>query len=190
MLYLTQYGLLYDLAVVAEDPECRVDADCFSGLACIRDRCQNPCQLSNPCRAGQKCVVEDTLPLRTMACICPDGFYIGDSGECIQGMDELWLPKYIWKNAKKNNVFTVTAVSQCRIHPDCRTTEQCHTGTCLDACRVEQCGTNAICTSRDHSIICTCPPNYTGDARIACYPSEYHLPIYIPYLLLFGITVL
>ena len=85
---------------------------------------------------------------------------------------------YIWKNAK-NNVFTVTAVSQCRIHPDCRTTEQCHTGTCLDACRVEQCGTNAICTSRDHSIICTCPPNYTGDARIACYPSEYHLPTYL-----------
>ena len=72
--------------MVAEDPECRVDADCFSGLACIRDRCQNPCTLSNPCRAGQKCVVEDTLPLRTMACICPDGFYIGDSGECIQGM--------------------------------------------------------------------------------------------------------
>ena len=75
----------FPLAVIAEDPECRVDADCFSGHACIRDRCQNPCLLSNPCRAGQQCIVEDTLPLRTMACVCPDGFYIGDSGECIQG---------------------------------------------------------------------------------------------------------
>ena len=69
--------------------------------------------------------------------------------------------------------FLVTAVSQCRVHFDCRTTEQCHTGSCLDACRVEHCGTNAICTSRDHSITCTCPPKYTGDARVACYPSEY-----------------
>ena len=111
MQYLTQYGLLYDLAVVAEDPECRVDADCFSGLACIRDRCQNPCQLSNPCRAGQKCVVEDTLPLRTMACICPDGFYIGDSGECIQGMDELWLPKYIYEKMLKKIMYLQSQLS-------------------------------------------------------------------------------
>lgn len=72
-----------------------------------------------------------------------------------------------------NLISTVTAVSQCSVHPDCRNTEQCHTGSCLDACRVEQCGLNAICTSRDHSIRCTCPPGYTGDARVACYPSEY-----------------
>ena len=97
--------------MVAEDPECRVDADCFSGLACIRDRCQNPCTLSNPCRAGQKCVVEDTLPLRTMACICPDGFYIGDSGECIQGMDELWLPKYIYEKMLKKIMYLQSQLS-------------------------------------------------------------------------------
>ena len=72
-----------------------------------------------------------------------------------------------------NLISTVTAVSQCSVHADCRNTEQCHTGSCLDACRVEQCGLNAICTSRDHSIRCTCPPGYTGDARVACYPSEY-----------------
>ena len=83
----------FPLAVIAEDPECRVDADCFSGHACIRDRCQNPCLLSNPCRAGQQCIVEDTLPLRTMACVCPDGFYIGDSGECIQGIAALSILK-------------------------------------------------------------------------------------------------
>ena len=43
----------------------------------------------------------------------------------------------------------------------------------LDACRIEQCGTNAICTSRDHQISCKCPAGYTGDARVACYPSEF-----------------
>ena len=138
-------------AVVAEDPECRIDADCPSMHACIADRCQNPCLLRNPCKVGQECVVEDTLPLRTMACICPDGFYIGNNGECVQ----------------------VTGVSQCEVHFDCRNTEQCHSGSCIDACRVEQCGTNAICTSRDHTISCECPPGYNGDPRVACYPSEY-----------------
>lgn len=77
-----------------------------------------------------------------------------------------------WLNSKAFIFPTVTAVSQCTVHGDCRNTEQCHSGSCLDACRVEQCGTNAICTSRDHSISCACPPGYTGDARVACYPSE------------------
>lgn len=75
----------YVTAVISEDPECRVDADCRSMHACIGDTCQNPCRISNPCRPGQECVVEDTLPVRTMACICPDGFYIGNNGECVQG---------------------------------------------------------------------------------------------------------
>ena len=67
----------------------------------------------------------------------------------------------------------VTGVSQCRVHPDCRDTEQCHSGSCIDACRIEQCGTNAICTSRDHAASCSCPQGYTGDPRVACYPSEF-----------------
>ena len=54
--------------------------------ACIGETCQNPCRIANPCRPGQECVVEDTLPVRTVACKCPDGFYIGNNGECVQGM--------------------------------------------------------------------------------------------------------
>ena len=66
-------------------------------------------------------------------------------------------------------------MSQCKTHFDCRDTEQCHSGSCIDACRVEQCGTNAICTSRDHSAYCTCPQGYSGDANVACYPSEFYV---------------
>lgn len=70
------------------------------------------------------------------------------------------------------SLFIVTGVAQCRVHTDCRNTEQCHSGSCIDACRIEQCGTNAICTSRDHRSTCACPPGYTGDARVACIPSK------------------
>ena len=67
----------------------------------------------------------------------------------------------------------VEARPQCVTHPDCRNTEQCHTGSCIDACRIEQCGVNAICSAQQHAATCTCPPGYTGDARRACYPSKY-----------------
>ncbi len=72
---------------------------------------------------------------------------------------------------------TVEARPQCVIHDDCRINEQCHTGSCIDACRIEGCGVNAVCTARLHAATCACPPGYTGDPRRACYPSKYkHVP--------------
>ena len=79
-------NFLYTLtAKVPVEPECRVDENCPSQHACINERCQNPCRVNNPCIAGQECVVQDTLPTRTIACICPDGFLVGDGGECNKG---------------------------------------------------------------------------------------------------------
>ena len=67
---------------IPDEPECRIDSDCPSQHACIEARCQNPCRYNNPCVAGQECVVEDTLPTRTIACVCPDGYVVGNNGEC------------------------------------------------------------------------------------------------------------
>ena len=90
------------------------------------------------------------MPTRTIACICPDGFLVGDGGECNK----------------------VIPAPQCIVDSDCRTTEQCHSGNCLNACYVDKCGVNAICTARQHASTCACPPNYTGDPKKACYPSK------------------
>lgn len=79
------------------EPECRVDQDCPSKLSCISESCQNPCRLSNPCRGAQQCVVADTLPTRSVACICPDGTVAGSNGECKEGnetFDSDSSPKY------------------------------------------------------------------------------------------------
>ena len=73
------------IAVKIDEPECRVDQDCPSKLACIDERCQNPCQINNPCTGNQRCVVSDTLPTRTVACVCPDGTVFSDSGNCQEG---------------------------------------------------------------------------------------------------------
>ena len=64
----------YLLAIVSEQPECRVDSDCPSKLAC------------NPCSNSQKCVVIDSQPSRSVACICPEGSVFGGNGICTQGM--------------------------------------------------------------------------------------------------------
>jgi len=71
--------------VISEEPECRIDQDCPSKLACIGKTCQNPCSVNNPCQYDQKCVVIDSQPSRSVACICPDGAVIDSSGKCAKG---------------------------------------------------------------------------------------------------------
>lgn len=73
-------------APVVVQPQCTVDADCASKLACFSGMCRNPCIETKPCAANAACTVVDTLPLRTMACNCLPG-YVGDADvECKPGM--------------------------------------------------------------------------------------------------------
>ena len=62
-----------------------MDGDCPSKHACIDQRCQNPCIVRNPCSGAQTCVVTDSLPIRTVGCVCPDGSVSGTSGDCVKG---------------------------------------------------------------------------------------------------------
>ena len=61
---------------------------------------------------------------------------------------------------------------ECVYDDDCRTSEQCHSGSCVDVCALDKCGTNALCEGRNHRRTCTCPPNYRGDPQVACYPGK------------------
>lgn len=80
--------IFFNIAVVAESPECRVDRDCPSKLACIQASCQNPCVVNSPCTATQQCVVVDSLPSRSVACICPEGSVLNSNGQCSQGISK------------------------------------------------------------------------------------------------------
>ena len=50
--------------VGVEVPECTVDSECPSGLACLEERCRNPCYELRPCDASAICSVVDTVPFR------------------------------------------------------------------------------------------------------------------------------
>ena len=64
--------------VPAPEPECRVDADCPSRLACLNEVCRDPCAVLSPCGQNADCTVQNTLPQRTMICMCRPG-YVGDA---------------------------------------------------------------------------------------------------------------
>lgn len=49
-------------------PECIVNSDCTKNLACIRNKCQNPCP--GTCGLNAECQVINHIP----SCICNSGF--------------------------------------------------------------------------------------------------------------------
>ena len=69
--------------------------------------------------------------------------------------------------------FSVSAVPQCSTNSDCRTSEICHTGSCINACLIFKCGANAICSTTVHDIACTCRPGFTGNGRDGCIQRKY-----------------
>lgn len=136
-------------------PECRVDADCPSQLACFSEHCESPCAKSNVCTPEQTCSVLDTLPLRTVTCKCPEDTITDSTGHCVA------IPN-------DNPV--------CRVDNDCGDTDKCIRGTCMLACLVEHCGTNALCTSTEHRASCKCATGYFGNPLIECSPEPKSPP--------------
>lgn len=65
-----------------DQPECREDGECPSILACINNRCQNPCTLLEPCNRPSECQVVGSIPVRTLICVCPPGYISSGSGTC------------------------------------------------------------------------------------------------------------
>jgi len=55
-------------------PGCISDSECPPNLACIRGECRNPCLDAKPCGENAECTVVNTLPVRTMICICIPGY--------------------------------------------------------------------------------------------------------------------
>lgn len=139
-----------------KEPECRVDADCPSQLACFNQKCANPCAKSDVCTPEQTCTVFDSLPLRTVICKCPIDMVTDATGRCVIIKQDQPI---------------------CRTDADCADNDKCIRGNCILACRVDQCGINAQCLSNGHRAVCSCAPGYEGNPHIECSPSKYFILI-------------
>lgn len=132
------------------EPECRIDANCPSQRACIKEHCINPCVALAPCTSTARCSVLDSVPVRTLTCTCPDGWIPNKEGEC--------------------KPVIVSKTPGCDSNDDCPSNETCINRVCRNPCN---CGLNSQCFVQNHRPICSCKAGYEGNPNIACKLSKY-----------------
>lgn len=129
----------------AIEPECKIDYDCPSQQACIRNTCVNPCKELSPCASTARCTVYDSLPVRTMICSCPEGWISNTAGEC--------------------KAISLPIPPGCTLDDDCPSHESCVNRICRNPC---DCGLHSSCFVQNHRPICSCEVGYEGNPNIAC----------------------
>ncbi len=91
-------------------PECVVDSDCPSRLACMQETCRDPCPALSPCGRNAECSVQNTAPSRTMVCMCRPG-YVGDANVACN------LRKiFTWANTLYIYYFYLLALVETAVH--------------------------------------------------------------------------
>lgn len=130
----------------APQTECTVDADCSSLLACINHQCVNPCTTLEPCQLPSRCEVVPSLPVRTMICVCPEGYVSSGSGTC-------------------KPLQSIVRVGGCVADSDCPSERACINDICRNPC---SCAPNAECRIKDHKPVCTCEQGFDGNPEIQC----------------------
>lgn len=162
-------------------PECVVNSECTIQLACIQQKCVNPCV--GVCGAGAKCEVVNHNPI----CSCPVN-YIGDPFErCYPRPNDPepainpCLPSPCGANSKCQEVDGRAVCSclqgmfgvppncrpECVINQDCPANRACLRQKCQDPCR-GACGFNAQCHVQNHQAVCNCLNNFEGDPYAGC----------------------
>lgn len=164
-------------------PECISNSECSSHLACINQKCKDPCP--NACGSNAECKVVSHTPM----CYCLSG-YTGDPfGYCSEIRQDYPIevstpcsPSPCGSNAicrEQNGAGACSCVSdyignpyegcrpECVLNSDCASSLACINNKCKDPCP-GTCGLNAICQVVNHLPSCTCISGYTGDPFRQC----------------------
>ncbi|RZC36325.1 hypothetical protein BDFB_000154 [Asbolus verrucosus] len=156
-------------------PECTINPECPSNLACIREKCRDPCPGS--CGSGAQCTVINHTPI----CTCPEGF-TGDPFNYCQPkppedkpvVTNPCNPSPCGSNTRcDNGICTCLPEYQgdpyrgcrpeCVLNTDCPRDKACIRNKCTDPCP-GTCGQNADCAVINHIPACTCIQGYKGNA--------------------------
>lgn len=162
-------------------PECVVNTDCPLQLACIAEKCRDPCQGS--CGFNTECRVQNHIP----NCVCRSGFTGDPFTQCVETIERLPAPTQssdpcelaqCGPNTECHNGVCKCLKNyfgdpyagcrpECTMNTDCSPNKACLNNRCIDPC-VGTCGADALCTVYNHIPSCACPPSYTGDPFVSC----------------------
>lgn len=167
-------------------PECTINSECPSNLACIQQKCRDPCP--GACGSGAVCSVINHTPI----CTCPDG-YTGDPFSYCQLkpqeiepiVQDPCNPSPCGANARcDNGICTCLPEYQgdpyrgcrpeCILNSDCPRNLACMNQKCKDPCP-GTCGQNAECNVINHIPMCSCLPGFSGNAFVMCNRIESRL---------------
>ena len=165
-------------------PECVSNSECSSQLACINQKCKDPCP--NTCGQNAECRVVSHTPM----CYCQNGFTGDPFSRCqeirqdypVQEYTSPCSPSPCGSNAmcrEQNGAGACTCISdyignpyegcrpECVLNSDCPSNLACINSKCKDPCP-GTCGLNAMCQVVNHLPSCTCISGYTGDPFQSC----------------------
>lgn len=175
-------------------PECVLNTDCPSNKACISNKCVDPCP--GTCGQNAMCQVINHLP----SCTCiPD--FTGDPFRYCQRTPEILQPVVLkpcspspcGPNSQCREVNEQAVCSclpsymgsppncrpECVVSSECPSDKACVNQKCVDPCP-GTCGINAQCKTINHSPVCSCQTDFTGDPFTRCFaiPRKlYELPL-------------
>ena len=151
--------------IPAPRPECTTDPECPDHLACIQEKCQNPC-FTTTCGINAECRVTRHRAI----CYCKPG-YEGDPYRICEERKKFELVSNIRFYVLVNH-FSFLNTAGCKSDDECSLDKACIQRECQDPCPFEQCGINAFCTVNVHKARCQCPPQTKGSPYIECKPYE------------------
>lgn len=148
-------------------PECTINSDCSRNLACVNQKCIDPCP--GVCGYSAQCHVVNHSPI----CSCPNQLVGDPFTECKTPQRDPVDPCHPSPCAengicRNHNGAAVCTYPECVINEDCSRDRACFNQKCRDPC-INACGLNAICNVINHKAVCSCPPNYQGSPFTECY---------------------
>jgi hypothetical protein len=163
-------------------PECISNSECSSHLACINQKCKDPCPGS--CGINAHCRVVSHAPM----CICTEGFVGDPFTQCLPKQNypidnpTPCTPSPCGSNAvcrEQNGAGACSCITdyignpyegcrpECVLNSDCPSNLACIQNKCKDPCP-GTCGQNAVCQVVNHLPSCSCFSGYTGDPFKYC----------------------
>lgn len=133
-------------------PECYSNSDCSSQLACINQKCKDPCPGS--CGINTECRAISHTPM----CVCASGFTGDPFVRCIPQSEYFFLSYvrnfFLRADSRITFSFAGDPVPMDKVAP----------------CSPSPCGPNAVCRELNGAGSCTCLPEYFGNPYEGCRP--------------------